>query len=202
MSGATLRLAWLWLGLLVATGGGVCAEPVASSPSYRLEATSWSGSGPGRATGSSGTGVRSSAGQASPSGRASSPSGLRVLSGFWATARGAAEDSDGDGVIDRDDNCTLVPNADQADVNAGQDDDASLAGIQHYGDACDADLDDDGSVGPSDFFGVFRPCLGQPASAPGCAVADLDADGVVGPADFFSTLRPALGSVPGPGTTE
>ncbi|MDJ0787686.1 MAG: hypothetical protein QNK05_12825 [Myxococcota bacterium] len=76
-------------------------------------------------------------------------------------------------------------------------------GIQHYGDACDADLDDDGSVGASDFFGVFRPCLGASvATRPECALADLDKDGVVAPADFFAHLRPALGLAPGPGATE
>ncbi|MDJ0785690.1 MAG: PQQ-dependent sugar dehydrogenase, partial [Myxococcota bacterium] len=48
-------------------------------------------------------------------------------------------DSDGDLRADPEDNCTGVANADQADVNAGADDDAVLPGVQHYGDACDAD---------------------------------------------------------------
>lgn len=109
-------------------------------------------------------------------------------------------DSDGDGVPDCLDNCRDVANPDQADVDAGDDDDSSLPGTQHYGDACDADLDNDGVVGTSDFFGVLRPCLGRdPVSDPACAKADLDGDGVVGASDFFGVLRPALGGAPGPG---
>ncbi len=115
----------------------------------------------------------------------------------------AIPDADLDGVRDDLDNCSQVANADQADVDAGSDDDSSLPGVQHYGDACDADLDDDGLVGPSDFFAVFRPCLGADVTVtPSCLEADLDGDGVVAPADFFTSLRPALGLAPGPGVTE
>ena len=113
------------------------------------------------------------------------------------------EDRDGDGIVDARDNCVLVPNPDQEDIDAGLDDDSSRPGVQHYGDACDADLDNDGVVGPRDFFGVMRPCLGADVTArPVCRRADLDGDGVVGPADFFGGLRPALRSPPGPGVTE
>ncbi|MDJ0786887.1 MAG: PKD domain-containing protein [Myxococcota bacterium] len=112
-------------------------------------------------------------------------------------------DTDGDGVPDPADNCVLEPNPLQADANAGADDDTSRAGVQHYGDVCDADLDDDGLVGPSDFFGVLRPCFGEAVEAgSSCAIADLDGDGFVGPSDFFGRLRPAFGTVPGPGLDE
>ncbi len=115
----------------------------------------------------------------------------------------ALDDGDGDGVADVFDNCVLVSNPGQEDADAGSDDDSSLAGVQHYGDVCDADLDDDGTVGASDFFGVFRPCLGADLTLrPECVKADLDGDGTVGPSDFFGVLRPALGGPPGPGTTE
>ncbi|MDJ0787916.1 MAG: hypothetical protein QNK05_13985, partial [Myxococcota bacterium] len=114
-----------------------------------------------------------------------------------------SQDSDFDFLGDDCDNCTDVGNADQADFDAGNDDDGSLPGIQHYGDACDTDLDDDGVVGPSDFFGRFRPCLGADlATQPACVEADLDGDGVVAPSDFFSRLRPTFGTAPGPGFTE
>ena len=120
-----------------------------------------------------------------------------------AVADPGQENADGDPWGDACDNCVLVPNPFQVDVDAGRDDDASLPGVQHYGDACDLDLDDDGVVGPSDFFGAFRPCLGaDPAADPACAEADLDGDGVIGAADFFGHLRPAMGSLPGPGWTE
>ncbi|MDJ0789452.1 MAG: hypothetical protein QNK05_21815 [Myxococcota bacterium] len=112
-------------------------------------------------------------------------------------------DGDGDGIGDDVDNCVEVANADQANFDGAADDDSSLPGIQHYGDACDVDLDNDGVVAASDFFAELRPCLGVSlASNPGCAIADLDGDGTVGPSDFFSRFRPALGSTPGPGVTE
>ncbi|MDJ0786293.1 MAG: thrombospondin type 3 repeat-containing protein [Myxococcota bacterium] len=112
--------------------------------------------------------------------------------------RGRIPDSDFDGINDLADNCRLVPNPDQADANSSEDDDSSLKGIQHYGDACDADLDNDGLVRSNDFFGFFRPCLG-PVTTRACAPADFDGDGLVSPTDFFSVLRPAFGETPGPG---
>lgn len=112
-------------------------------------------------------------------------------------------DSDLDGAFDDEDNCRTDANADQSDVNATEDDDSSLAGSQSYGDACDVDLDDDGVVGPSDFFVVFRPCLNETvAGTPACALADLDGDGLVAASDFFARFRPALGTKPGLGLTE
>ncbi len=58
-----------------------------------------------------------------------------------------------------------------------------------------ADLDRDGIVGPADFFGVMRPCLGAGiGERPECRIADLDGDGRVGPSDYFAVMRPALGS--------
>ena len=128
---------------------------------------------------------------------------LEFCAGHSDDPQCSSYDFDGDGLPDAQDNCTRIPNPDQADVNAGADDDAAIAGIQHYGDACDVDLDDDGFVGASDFFAVFRPCLGADlGSNPACALADLDGDGIVGAADFFAELRPALGSRPGPGLSE
>ena len=135
---------------------------------------------------------------------ASAPGGasLPATAQSGQIAISGAPDTDGDGVPDPLDNCVLVPNPDQANIDAGSDDDSSLPGIQEYGDACDADLDNDGIVGTSDFFARFRQCLGaDPATDPTCAAADLDGDGTVGPADFFSKLRPSLGAKPGPGVT-
>lgn len=112
------------------------------------------------------------------------------------------EDRDRDGVPDFRDNCVEVPNPGQEDVDAGQDDDSSLRGVQHYGDACDKDFDDDGIVAPADFFSLFRPCLGADvALQPRCREADCDGDGIVAPADFFAGFRPALGTAPGPGVS-
>lgn len=123
-----------------------------------------------------------------------------AASGDGCTDLCIEEDLDLDGVGDLSDNCLDVPNPDQADANAGEDDDTSIPGVQHYGDACDPDLDNDGLVSPADFFSLFRPCLGAAVeSDPDCAPADFDGDGVVSAADFFSTMRPSLGGAPGPG---
>ncbi len=134
---------------------------------------------------------------------AGGPTGCVLGAARHKPACSGAADEDQDGVPDSCDNCTLVPNPDQADINASEDDDSSIPGIQHYGDACDVDLDDDGIVAPSDFFAVFRPCIrADLATRPECILADLDGDGIVAPSDFFGRLRPAFGTAPGPGVSE
>jgi len=115
----------------------------------------------------------------------------------------ASDDMDDDTIPDACDNCTLLANPDQRDVDAGADDNSSLPGLQRYGDICDADLDNDGFVGESDFFLFFRPCLGHLTSEfPECSRADFDADGIVGGSDFFLFFRPSFGQEPGPGYDE
>ena len=90
-------------------------------------------------------------------------------------------DSDGDGVDDALDNCTLVPNASQLDTNS-----------DGYGNACDADLNNDGSVGIAD-LGIFRSAFGQL----GANDADFDGNNSVGLSDL-GIFRSAFGGVPGP----
>lgn len=60
------------------------------------------------------------------------------------TSYPASNDTDGDGVLDGVDNCTLVPNADQRDTNS-----------DGYGNLCDGDVDGDGVVTTS--WGVTVP---------------------------------------------
>lgn len=111
-----------------------------------------------------------------------------------------SDDVDGDSVADACDNCATVANPDQSDRDAGFDDNLTLPGVQHYGDACDADFDNDGIVGGTDFFGVFRPCFGLLTSEfAECEAADFDKDGIVGGTDFFGVFRPSFGLEPGPG---
>ena len=50
-----------------------------------------------------------------------------------STAWGAVGDTDGDGVMDASDNCTLVANPDQIDTDG-----------DGFGNRCDTDLDNDG----------------------------------------------------------
>lgn len=186
--------------LLIACAVAGTVVPSVASADTTLRATVTAAGG--EASAPSGANGLVAAGQPSV-GVLESSSGTRLHVGFVVPSAQSLPDADGDGVRDTLDNCTEVHNPDQVDFDAGRDDDSSLPGVQHYGDACDLDGDDDGVVGPSDFFGFFRPCLGQdPALAPECAAADRDGDGVIGPADFFAGFRPALGSAPGPGTTE
>jgi hypothetical protein len=101
-------------------------------------------------------------------------------------------DADGDGVGDRHDNCLEVANPDQHDANR-----------DGFGNRCDVDVDEDGSVGALD-ANVLRACFGRwvaPGACgsatgchedPDCAESDLDGDGWVGGREF-NWLRRALG---------
>ncbi len=90
-------------------------------------------------------------------------------------------DTDGDGVVDTQDNCTLVANADQRDTDA-----------DNFGNMCDADLDNSGGNVNLTDFSLFRIAFG---SADGDA--DFDGSGVVDLTDF-STFRILFGSPAGP----
>jgi len=105
---------------------------------------------------------------------------------FVATA-GTIDDTDSDLIPDVFDNCSAVANG-----PAGQDQlDADSDG---FGNICDADLDNDGLVGGTD-FGVFVGLFGASGT-----VADLDGDGLVGGTDFGAFVA-LFGSPPGPGAT-
>ncbi len=95
-------------------------------------------------------------------------------------------DTDGDGVIDSEDNCTLVANADQRDTNG-----------DGYGNICDADLDDDCVVDITD-AGLMAGAIGcSPGSPAWCEDADLNGDGVVDATDV-AVLQAAIFTAPGP----
>jgi hypothetical protein len=66
-----------------------------------------------------------------------------------------------------------------------------------YGNICDADINNSGTVTTAD-FGLLRSVLGQPASfSPTAAAADMNGSGTVTTADF-GLLRARLGTAPGP----
>jgi FtsP/CotA-like multicopper oxidase with cupredoxin domain len=92
--------------------------------------------------------------------------------------------ADADNVLDYRDNCLLVTNTNQRDTNG-----------DGFGNICDADLDNNGTVGFSDFT-KFRAAFGSTNPD-----ADFDGDGSVGFSDF-TIFRSSFGSAPGPsGTT-
>jgi hypothetical protein len=109
---------------------------------------------------------------------------------LWSTpALGGPQDPGdcGDGVGPEIDNCTDACNPGQDDTD-GDD----------CGNLCDADYDNDGRVGFSD-FGIFSNCFGT--NNPLCDHTEPVDDGPIGFADFgfFSQV---FGGVPGPsGTT-
>ena len=124
---------------------------------------------------------------------------------------GPPRDTDGDGWPDGVDNCLTVPNPSQRDTDADR-----------FGDACDADLDNDRSITPLDLEAISA-CdgadlgVGMVLSEPGylrgmvqpqpdpaavarardCAAADLDETGRVDARDL-QRAEATLGMPPGP----
>jgi hypothetical protein len=97
-------------------------------------------------------------------------------------------DTDGDGVADDQDNCTLVANSDQFDADS-----------DGFGNMCDGDLDNDGDVDAYDlrdwsFDYAFFPTTGLTAEN---ARSDLNNDGTIDAADL-DIIMGLIGSPPGP----
>jgi glucose/arabinose dehydrogenase len=92
----------------------------------------------------------------------------------------ALVDSDGDGVVDQQDNCTHVPNADQRDSNG-----------DFYGNLCDADLTNDGMVNFGDMGQLKQRFFSTDPHA------DLNGDGRVNFTDL-GMAKAAFFDPPGP----
>jgi hypothetical protein len=111
---------------------------------------------------------------------------------FYLGGAAGIADADEDGVADSADNCTAEANPSQLDADG-----------DGCGNACDADFDQNGVAGASD-FNALRLCFGQSvpgtgsAEDPTCAESDADGNAIVGASDF-SRLRLAFGGPPGPG---
>jgi hypothetical protein len=118
--------------------------------------------------------VEASTGQSTAIGKSTSAN-YAVVAGFKSIP-----DSDGDGILDSMDNCTMVPNPSQCD---GDND--------GYGNNCDADFNNDLIVNNFD-VGPFKAGLGT--SNP---VTDLNCDGITNNFDV-GPFKAMLGSAPGP----
>jgi len=82
-------------------------------------------------------------------------------------------DGDGDGRPDSEDNCLDVANPGQADVN-----------LDGFGDACDADYDDDGAVNAMDFATLAAAYLSQAGGPRWNPAVDHDGNGTINAIDF------------------
>src|SRR5207249_744142 len=80
-------------------------------------------------------------------------------------------DHDGDGVINRADNCTRVANPRQCDTDR-----------DGYGNACDGDFDQNGRVDTADFNGYFAADLASGVDSG--RGTDMNCDGKVDDADY------------------
>lgn len=105
-------------------------------------------------------------------------------------------DSDSDGAGDLCDNCSEVYNPDQRDSNSSEDDNSAKPGLQHYGNACDPDFNNNGSIGLDDFNEIRRYFRLTVPPAP--SYMDIDGNGVVG-LEEFNTWKIYFRGAPGPG---
>jgi len=111
--------------------------------------------------------------------------------GFAASATaGTVADLDGDGVPDSFDNCLTVPNGNAGGGCSAQENFDGDA----FGDSCDADYDNSGTVNTIDFGPFFTAfLLGTPING-----EDANCDGLVNTIDFGPFFTQFLAGVPGP----
>jgi hypothetical protein len=100
---------------------------------------------------------------------------------------GSLADTDGDGVPDVHDNCTTTDNGPLQGACDSQQD----ADNDGYGNACDADFDQTGTVGGPDLIAVLNNQNTQNL------LYDIDCTGTVGGPDLIATLN-LQNSAPGP----
>ena len=102
---------------------------------------------------------------------------------------GSVADTDGDGVPDAHDNCQTVPNGPLLGACQFQQD----ADADGYGNACDADFDQTGTVGSADLTAVLNN------QNTNIDLYDIDCTGTVGSADLTYTLNNQNTAITGSG---
>ena len=96
-------------------------------------------------------------------------------------------DIDGDGILDSDDNCVEVPNADQRDTN-----------VDGFGNICDTDLDNDGSITSFSDLAIFDAAFFSTPGAPTWNPdTDFNGDNIVNFVDL-QIMKDAFFGPPGP----
>ena len=124
--------------------------------------------------------------------------GLSTDTGVLTITVTSTLDTDGDGVVDGNDNCTQVANAQAGNV-PGTSIPLYQLDSDHdgYGNLCDADLNNSGLVTTAD-FAMLRSVLNELASYNALsAAADMNGSGTVTATDF-AILRARLNTRPGP----
>jgi len=119
--------------------------------------------------------------------------GLLMVGLSVSSLAGIPLDTDVDGVIDVQDNCTVVPNGPLLGTNScnSQEDESPPDG---YGSPCDTDLNNDGATGLDDVSAELT-AAGIPSTDP---IFDFNCDGAAGLDDVSRILTDA-GNIATPG---
>jgi hypothetical protein len=115
-----------------------------------------------------------------------------ILAWPLAMHAGVAADTDGDGIPDVLDKCTL----DSRNVTASCDSDGD-----GYGNPCDADFDQNFLTASSDFSMFFVPAFKGLDPAPWPQGMDMDCNGIVNSTDFSMFFVPKFKNIPAVGGT-
>lgn len=110
--------------------------------------------------------------------------GFGLAAALMSQTAVAASDTDGDGIMDDVDNCSVVINVDRRDTDG-----------DGFGNRCDTDLNNDGVTNGLD-VGLIRAAFGTPGPH-----GDFNGDGVVNGIDV-GILRSYFGKPPGPGAVK
>lgn len=113
------------------------------------------------------------------------PSGLRCAGAAPCPVpcTGPTCDDDGDGLINRADNCTQSANARQCDADR-----------DGFGNACDGDFDESGAIDSTDLERYFEP--DRRTGRDSGRGTDMNCDGTVDDLDFSEFLAPRLAASP------